>query len=77
MNLRSKSTEIYLSASVSHYRGPFILVGADAPVGLPCATQLSYLRTALLLLSWKTMNRLAADAELLDDCAVTSDICLR
>jgi hypothetical protein len=44
MNLRSKSTEIYLSASVSHYRGPFILVGADAPVGLPCATQLSYLR---------------------------------
>jgi hypothetical protein len=49
MNLRSKSTEIYLSASVSHYRGPFILVGADAPVGLPCATQLSYLRTAIKL----------------------------
>jgi hypothetical protein len=50
MNLRSKSTEIFTeSASVSHYRGPFILVGADAPVGLPCATQLSYLRTAVLL----------------------------
>ncbi len=48
MNLRSKSTEIYLSASVSHYRGPFILVGADAPVGLPCATQLSYLRITFI-----------------------------
>jgi hypothetical protein len=54
MNLRSKSTEIYLSASVSHYRGPFILVGADAPVGLPYATQLSYLRIAVLLLNWKS-----------------------
>jgi hypothetical protein len=53
MNLRSKSTEIYLSASVSHYRGPFILVGADAPVGLPYATQLSYLRTAVLLLNFE------------------------
>jgi hypothetical protein len=54
MNLRSKSTEIYLSASVSHYRGPFILVGADAPVGLPCATQLSYLRTAVTAIKLKT-----------------------
>jgi hypothetical protein len=49
MNLRSKSTEIYLSASVSHYRGPFILVGADAPVELPYGVRLSYLRTAIKL----------------------------
>jgi hypothetical protein len=42
MNLRSKSTEIYLSASVSHYRGPFLLVGADAPVRAPYGLKLSY-----------------------------------
>ena len=46
MNLRSKFTDVkhLVLASGNHYRGPFILVGADAPVGLPCATQLSYLR---------------------------------
>jgi hypothetical protein len=43
MNLRSKSRKNFLNQLfVSHYRGPFILVGADAPAGLPCGAWLSY-----------------------------------